>query len=194
MKRIGIFSTLLFLIAFTTLNNDTIAGEIKHLSAHCQHNGDSNPIENPQYLDSTWHYLVFVKGGCLVGGQYIIKGSLGTEGCIINTDEEWIHFLKNERKELARFLLSRIIQDTTETAIHTCPFMNATEGEIAVYVLQKLYQFNWFDFKEFKEYKNRKIGEDGDNAQNWLQEIIADTEKRNILINCWRKKIESYKN
>lgn len=198
-KKIGILrasvSFSIICIAFcTTLNNDTIAGKFNPLPAHYQNDDDSNSIQNPHYLDSTWHYLVFVKGGCLVGGQYIRRGDLGAEGCVINIDEDWVSFLKNERKELANFLLSRIAQDTTETAIHTCPFMNAVEGEIAVYVLQNLYQFNWFDFKEFKEYKNREMGDDGDNAQNWLQEIIADEERRNVLINCWRKKIESYRN
>lgn len=136
-------------------------------------------------IDSLWNNLIFKEGGCLTGGQYIYDGEIIAEGSIIHHSKGWKHFFDFPKSELTTFLLSKLT-DTLSTKIHTCPFFNATEGELAVYCLQKLFLVNWYDFDEFRDYRNRDI-DDSENHQVWLQKILLDDKSRETLKECWYK-------
>lgn len=138
--------------------------------------------------DSLWNYLIFKEGGCLTGGQHVNDGEFGGAGCVMLNSKGWKIFFERDEKQISDFLISKISKDTTKTKIHTCPFFNALEGEVAVYSLQKIYKLNWYDFNEFKEYKNRESESSLENHQAWLQRILKNNTKREILKNCWIKK------
>jgi len=142
---------------------------------------ENNPI------DSLWNDLVFEKGGCLAGGQNFQKGQTEREGQVLNK-KEWKTFLSKPKKELTEFLITKFT-DTTKTKIHTCPFFGATNGEIAVYALQKVHNKNWFDFREFKKYKNKETTSATDNRQSWLLKILKNNSTRKVLTDCWLKEL-----
>lgn len=142
---------------------------------------ENNPI------DSLWNDLVFKKGGCLADGQYFLKGQTKREGQILNK-KEWRNFLRKPKKELTEFLITKFT-DTTKTKIHTCPFFGATNGEIAVYALQKVHNKNWFDFREFKKYQNKETTSAIDNRQSWLLKILKNSNTRKVLTTSWLKEL-----
>ena len=139
-------------------------------------------------LDTLWHSLVFDRGGCLTGGQYVTDGKFGGEACVLteNRRADWRPFFKHSKKDLTEFLVNQFA-DTSKTRIHTCPFAIATAGEVAVYCLSKIYLVNWYDFDPFLEFQNRKITSSDDSPQTWLQTILEDPKKRETLIAEWRK-------
>lgn len=152
--------------------------------------GATNPIlpaDNSE-LEKLWRSLVFEQGGCLTGGQYVTNGHFGGEGCVLteNRRADWRPFFKHSKKELTEFLISQFA-DTSTTRIHTCPFMAATAGEVAVYCLSKIYLVNWYDFKPFLEYQKRDITGSADSPQAWLQAVLEDPKRRKQLANEWRK-------
>lgn len=141
-------------------------------------------------LDSLW-IAVTQKSSCLTGGQYEVDGEFRSEGCIMDQSKEWEILFKKPKKDLTEFLLSKL-EKTDTTNVHTCPFFLSTEGELAVYTLQRIYKKNWFDFDEFKVYRERAENPDElpinntDNYQGWLQnDILKDPEKRELLKTLW---------
>lgn len=126
------------------------------------------------------------KGGCLTGGQYCRGEKCGNPACVLNYELDWQIFLKRPRNELVPFLLDQF-SDTSQTQIHTCPFFNATKGELAVYCLQHVFKTNWYNLdKEFREFLNREVNET-ENMQIWLQDILKDAYKCSILKQHWKK-------
>lgn len=147
---------------------------------------DSNNIP----LDSLW-VAVTQKSSCLTGGQYEVDGKFRSEGCIMERLKEWEILFKKPKKNLTEFLLTKL-EKTDTTNVHTCPFFLSTEGELAVYTLQRIYKKNWYDFDEFKVYRERAEKSDElplsntDNYQGWLQnEILKNSEKRELLKTLW---------
>jgi len=138
--------------------------------------------------DSLWNHLAFQTGGCLTGGQHVYNGEFGGEGCVMSNKKDWKIFFARDKKQLTDFLITKLTGDTTKTRIHTCPFFEATEGELAVYSLQNIYRMNWYDLEEFKEYQDKESENSIENHQSWLQRILQDEIRREILINCWKKK------
>lgn len=139
--------------------------------------------------DSLWQYLAFEKGGCLTGGQYGRNGVFGGETCVMSRSKEWEILFGREQNRLMKLLLSKM-GDTSTTRVHTCPYFNAKEGELAVYALQYLYQVNWFDIEPFQNYRDKEVLEVDDNLQAWLQQILADEKQRNVLHSFWKRKIQ----
>ncbi len=135
-----------------------------------------------------WQYLVFTKGGCLTGGQYVHQGEFGGEGCVMSNSKEWDNFFGRDKQEITQFLINKITSNPAKTLIHTCPFFEAMEGEVAIYGLQRLYGVNWYDFDEFKEYQSGQSEISEGNPQEWLQGILKNQRKREILKSCWKKK------
>ncbi|NBC09211.1 MAG: hypothetical protein GVY26_18625 [Bacteroidetes bacterium] len=154
----------------------------KHSTIH--HEEDKGIYEMTN--DSLWNHLVFKKGGCLTGGQYVREGRFGGAGCVMTNSKGWEIFFNRDRNEISDFLISKISDDTVKTHIHTCPFFYAIEGEVAVYGLQKMYGLNWFDFEAFKAFQNRQSESLMENHQAWLQRILEDDKKRKTLIDCWK--------
>jgi len=146
----------------------------------------SKHLLNEVNLEKLWKSLLFKEEGCLVGGQYVYDGRFGGEGCVMSTSEDWKLFFSLNKKQITDFLITKITANTTKTKIHTCPYDDATEGEIAVYALQKIYLINWYDFAEFVKYKNKLLNNSDINHQKLLQNILTNSSKREILINCWK--------
>ena len=135
-------------------------------------------------MDSLWQELAFARGGCLTGGQYVRDGRFGRGECVMARSKGWKAFFSADEEQLSQFLLAQF-SDTSHTQIHTCPFENATVGELAVYSLQNLYRVNWFDLDAFTRYRDKEITSGTDNHQNWLQQILADDDQRQQLKEAW---------
>lgn len=141
-------------------------------------------------LEVIWEKLI-EQQGCLTGGQYHKNGNFGNEGNIMSNSQEWKSFLNQRKDSLTHFLVAKMDKIDT-TAIHTCPFFLATEGEIAVYTLQRIHNKNWFEYDAFQEYEIRfsnppepPIGNDF-NFQAWLnKEILQNPTKRKVLQNLF---------
>lgn len=101
-------------------------------------------------MDSLWNVLK-ERNGCLTGAQYSRNGKFGREGCVMDNSEEWEVFYEKPKKELANFLITKFNKKDT-TNVHTCPFFSATEGELAVYAIQRVANINWTDFKDYNKY------------------------------------------
>jgi hypothetical protein len=66
----------------------------------------------------------------------------------------WNSFLFETHKgELALFLINQL-PDKTTTQIHTCPYENATKGELALYCLQGISKVNFDEILGFESKKN----------------------------------------
>jgi len=144
-----------------------------------------------QQIDSIaeqWNFMVFEKGGCLGGTQYVTekKRKIPT---MVFSEKEWEKFVENDKTELTEFLITKL-SDTTKTKVHTCPFFVATNGEMAVYSLQHIHDINWLDFSEFKEYEDREYGNATDQPQMWLQNILKDETERNVLAKLFKNKLK----
>jgi len=136
-------------------------------------------------LEAMWQKLAFGKSECLTGGQYVRDSVFGSEACVLTRSKEWAVFFAYPKDELTTFLINKM-KDTATTKIHTCPFFKSTEGELAVYCLQKIYLKNWYDFDEFSSYKKREITSSVNNHQAWLQAILMDNKQREVLENLWK--------
>ncbi len=151
-------------------------------------------IENTDILQTNsineiWNELIFKKGGCLVGSQYITKKKIKKEGSVFNKSY-WIDFLNRPKLKTTNFLISKF-SDTTKTKIHTCPFYGATNGEIAVYTLQQIHKINWYDFIEFKKYSQKKIVNATDQPQIWLRKILESETDRNKLAKLFQNELKN---
>lgn len=178
-------SSLLFLILFIGFSCTGKETSNIHLPS------DSITVVDSVSLDSLWQDLVFNKGGCLTGGQRVKEGRFGNEGCVLTNKRNpkrvnWRPFFAHPKEELIDFLIEQFA-DTSTSRIHTCPFMPASGGEVAVYCLTKIYLINWYDFEPFIEYQDREITSSMDSEQSWLQAILEDPKQRAILIEEWRK-------
>ncbi|CAL2101705.1 conserved protein of unknown function [Tenacibaculum sp. 190130A14a] len=144
-------------------------------------------IQQTDSIADQWNFMVFEKGGCLGGTQYVTekKKEIPT---MVFSETEWKKFAKNDKVELTEFLISKL-SDTTKTKVHTCPFFRATNGEMAVYSLQHIHNINWPDFLEFKEFKDREYGNATDQPQMWLQNILKNETKRKTLAELYRNEL-----
>ena len=177
MRNWLIFLLLFPVTSHTVMGNSEIQFQLDHFSP-----------KDSLSLDSLWQTLVFEKGGCLTGGQRVINGKFGGERCVLTNDPRvnWEPFFMHPKKELTEFLIAKFT-DTTTTNIHTCPFYTATNGEVAVYCLTKIYLVNWYDFEPFLAYRDRQTTGGDDSEQTWLQAILADSKQRALLVEEWRK-------
>lgn len=143
-----------------------------------------------QSPDSTWAQLM-KKGGCLLGAQYNFTTSPKTSGDIPVIDtKEWIRFQNIESKVLIPFLINKL-SDTSQTNIHTCPCYQATEGEIAVYILERKIQNHWYELPGFEKYQKKKESGCSKNKQKWLQGILQKKKKRKNLEDAFIIKLKS---
>lgn len=175
-------SSLFFLILFVIFSCSGKDGSNIHFPS------DRVSVVDSISLDSLWQELVFEKGGCLTGGQRVVDGKFDNQHCVLNSTRrvDWRPFFSHPKEELTEFLIGKFA-DTSKTRIHTCPFYSATNGEIAVYCLTKIYLVNWYDFEPFAEYRDREITDSMDSEQSWLQAILIDPKQRAVLIEKWRE-------
>lgn len=146
-------------------------------------------IQQTQSIEELWNIMVLEKGGCLGGAQYIkdFKREIPT---MVFSEKEWKNLSKRDKTEVTFFLLSKLA-DTTTTAVHTCPFYNATNGEMAVYALQYIYDINWYNFAYFKEYDGKKITSATDQPQIWLQNILKNKIEREKIASLFKNKLKN---
>ena len=137
-----------------------------------------------------WNFMVFEKGGCLGGEQYVSDKEFKREQKpLVFSEMEWKKFAENDKTKLTEFLITKL-SDTTKTKVHTCPFFGATNGEMAVYSLQHIHNINWLEFSEFKEYKDREYVNATDQPQMWLQNILNNETERNKLAELYRNELK----
>ncbi|MFY8186953.1 MAG: hypothetical protein ACOVLC_03230 [Flavobacterium sp.] len=147
-------------------------------------------ITKTDSISELWNVLVFEKGGCLGGEQYINEMEFKREGnSLVFSESEWKKFSANDKVKLTEFLITKL-SDTTKTKIHTCPFFGATNGEMAVYSLQHIHKKNWFDFSEFKEYKDKEYKSATEQPQMWLQDILKNETNRKKLAELFKNELK----
>ncbi|MGX1930627.1 hypothetical protein [Flagellimonas sp. 2504JD4-2] len=145
------------------------------------------------YQDSIpelWNLIVFEKGGCLGGGQYVSDKVYTQEPKpLVFSENDWKRLAKRDKTKLTEFLITKL-SDTTRTKVHTCPFFSATNGEMAVYSLQHIHNKNWFDFENFKEYKNKEYKSAIEQPQMWLQNLLKNKRERKALADLYRNELK----
>ncbi|WP_299365863.1 hypothetical protein [Winogradskyella sp.] len=148
-------------------------------------------ISNAQnQLDSLWKEIAFAKkSSCLLGTQYSFERKGERFKQTIFNKAPWQLFIDNHTAITTPFLLEKLA-DTTKTSVHICPFMVASNGELAVYALQQTHKINWYDFEIFSNYANRDITSGTDNHQVWLQKILSDDSERKKLESLFRKLLD----
>ncbi len=137
-----------------------------------------------QPLQKQWDRLL-QRGGCLVGSQ--LHSERKQHNSVFEMRKEWQVFFKTERGALNEFLLNKLGSSDT-TRIHTCPFENAIEGELAVYCLQYIHQTNWYDLhKSYSQYNpsNQDISA-SNNSQLWLRKTLETPKQRKFLKKNWQ--------
>ncbi len=140
-------------------------------------------------ISELWNILVFEKGGCLGGEQYINETEFKREPKrLVFSETDWKKFSDNDKGKLTEFLITKL-SDTTKTKVHTCPFFEATNGEMAVYSLQHIHKKNWFDFPEFKEYKDKDYESATEQPQMWLQNILNKETDRKKLAELFKNEL-----
>ncbi len=141
-------------------------------------------------ISELWNIIVFEKGGCLGGEQYISEKKFKREEKrLVFSEMDWKKFSDKDKRKLTEFLITKL-SDTTKTKVHTCPFFRATNGEIAVYSLQHIHKKNWFDFSDFKEYKDKEYKSATEQPQMWLQNILKNETERKKLAELFRNELK----
>lgn len=166
------------------INNKNIKIEYLEKDRNQVNTVDSNSKTQP-LLESKWEELIFEKGGCLGGDQYVSETSDKKANYnpkpLVFSGEIWSQLRTFNKYDLTELLINKV-QDTSQTKVHVCPFFTATEGEMAIYALQKIHQVNWYDFEEFGEFKDRAITNSDDQPQIWLQNILKNGQQRSNLV------------
>ncbi len=76
--------------------------------------------------------------------------------------------------------------------VHTCPFFNATKGELATYCLQKITNTNWYDLdSDYYKFVDGTLESSVDyySLQEVLQELLNNDNELNKIERLWRTKI-----
>ena len=147
-------------------------------------------ISQTDSISELWNILVFEKGGCLGGEQYINETEFKREEKqLVFSETEWKKFSEKDKRKLTEFLITKL-SDTTKTKVHTCPFFGATNGEMAVYSLQHIHKKNWFDFSESNEYKDKEYKSATEQPQMWLQNILKNEIDRKKLAELYKNELK----
>jgi hypothetical protein len=149
------------------------------------------------------------KSCCLLGRQYCFKGKKGKRHCTIDylvpkdrdgacfNRKRWRDYLLAKRHRVATFLLTRL-SSTKKTQVHTCPFLSAVEGEVAVYALQQIVRVNWFELSPtfaaiYKKASNpplptrKKPYQQGTNPQAALKKLLRSKKTRKNIAALFSK-------
>lgn len=179
------------ILTFVSCKNQTeTKSELNNETVELTEKINQSEFQQTDSIAEQWNFIVFEKGGCLGGEQYVSDKEFKREQKpLVFSEMEWKKFAENEKTKLTEFLITKL-SDTTKTKVHTCPFFVATNGEMAVYSLQHIHNINWLEFSEFKEYKDREYGNATDQPQMWLQNILKDETERNKLAELYRNELK----
>ena len=134
-------------------------------------------------MEAQWKKL-YSDGGCLTGQQHW-HGRRKPEGSVFR-EVQWQDFLNYPPNEVIPFLANKFGSKAL-TNIHVCPFENATEGELAVFVSEYIIESNWFDCSS--SYKTL-YGWSKKEFTQLTRLMIEDPLARDELIDCFTHKIE----
>ena len=137
-------------------------------------------------LDSLWNDLK-TKHLCFGGFQHAYHKLKNSEPINLVIDHpSWKQLVEHPKSTITPFLLTQL-KDTTKTNLHTCPFFRTRRNELAIYLLQHIYNKNWYDFSEFQSFIGRKTTSSTDQPQIWLQKILMDKDQRLLMMSLWEK-------
>lgn len=121
---------------------------------------------NKNHLD-LWQATIKMDS-CFPGGQPLSAHELGEA----KYKEEYAPLIRlnaESKNKIVPLLISRI-GSTKESNVHICPFVNATEGELAIYVLSFITHKEWFLALNLKE--------SPDNRQSAVRSALSTKEGR----------------
>ena len=180
---------LILILTLISCKNNIANSELKTEIAQNEKSELTKTVQTDS-ISELWNTLVFKKGGCLGGEQYISETEFKRkEKPLVFSEMDWKIFSDNDKGKLTEFLITKL-SDTTKTKVHTCPFFGATNGEVAVYSLQHIHKKNWFDFNEFKKYKDKEYKSAIEQPQMWLQNILKNETDRKKLAELYRKELK----
>ncbi len=170
------------------------------LFACCDKQTTQNTKTPPQYFDpktaqnqanatillqKQWDSLCQIQA-CLTGGQYVQEGNWGGEGCAFSIDKQWQNFLfTTDKKQIAAFLIQQI-PDRKTTQVHTCPYDNATKGELALYCLQGIFKKNFYELSPQLDSTHQHILKKYPYEQLWIWDMQRSENQCVVLQGLWR--------
>ncbi len=131
-------------------------------------------------LSSEWNLLCRV-GGRLRGDHLWRADGLHEESVL--QEAKWQSFLSNKPSNLVPFLASRI-DSKRKTQVHACPWGNASEGELAVYICQHSIKKNWYELKTDSKNLRRYSRKSNRATANVIPFLLADASAREELKRC----------
>ena len=136
-------------------------------------------VTPPSFTDGvrTWETLISRKG-CLVSA---VDVKYSTEGSIF-AGREWQAFFDKAKRNgvLFRFIVDKFSSERP-TEIHICNFRNATEGELAVFVVQRIVNRNWYAYDGGDDELKRIAGQDAAAKVQLLKPVLKNDRTRAAL-------------
>ena len=149
----------------------------------------SAQVTPPSFTDGvrTWETLISRKG-CLVSA---VDVKYSTEGSIF-AGREWQAFFDKAKRNgvLFRFIVDRFSSERP-TEIHICNFRNATEGELAVFVVQRIVNRNWYAYDGGDDELKRIAGQDAAAKVQLLKPALKNERTRAALQNYFVRAYET---
>ena len=145
-------------------------------------------VTPPSFTDGvrTWETLISRKG-CLVSATDV---GFTTEGSIFAAPEWQAFFDKAKRNGvLFRFIVDKFSSERP-TEIHICNFRNATEGELAVFVVQRIMNRNWYAYDGGDDELKRIAGQDAAAKVQLLKPVLKNDRTRAALQNYFVREYE----
>lgn len=180
----NLFLIVIALLIFSCDKTDKNSPVPKHINAV------NLPVTHTEKsIDELWSALLFEKSSCLIGSGYYNDHKISDEyGQVTFKRKPWKSLKAKDKNKVANFLLNKLT-DSTITRVHNCPNVNATQGEMTIYALQHLSNKNWWDFDDFAHFKDNKTRDVGDHPQIWLQKLLRDTVRLELLSQLYRKEL-----
>ena len=145
-------------------------------------------VAPPSFTDGvrTWESLISQKG-CLVSATDV---GFTTEGSIFAAPE-WREFFDKAKRNgiLFRFIVDKFSSERP-TEIHICNFRNATEGELAVFVVQRIVNRNWYAYDGGDDELKRIAGQDAAAKVQLLKPALKNDRTRAALQNYFVREYE----
>ena len=146
-------------------------------------------VTPPSFTDGvrTWETLISRKG-CLVSA---VDVKYSTEGSIF-AGREWQAFFDKAKRNgvLFRFIVDKFSSERP-TEIHICNFRNATEGELAVFVVQRIVNRNWYAYDGGDDELKRIAGQDAAAKVQLLKPALKNESTRAALQNYFVRAYET---
>ena len=97
----------------------------------------------------------------------------------------------SDKKQLSTFLIKQL-PDKVESKIHTCPFKDATKGELALYCLQGISKINFYELSPAFALKEKEVGKKYRSEQAWIWHIQRSKKELVDLQKLWIEHFEKF--